>query len=315
MGPLLAAGVALGGNLLQNGLNFGAQSGMNKQQQRFINWQADRQREWALQDYNMQNEYNSPGAQMERLKSAGLNPNLIYGTGTQAAGQAAQIKSVEQKGWNPQAPQFELGGVQNSIFNYLDAKQKDAQINNLQQQTDLAKQMTDAKISEINTKIQESLARTATNRFQLEQANRLADTNFEAAQIRNKKMIADTDFTIASNLREELKTGSGLRVASESVLRSMAERGKIPYEIQQMMQQTENAELDAIMKRYENILNKDDVNKNDPWYLRQLAGALRGIKERSFQQQQNQSFSKEKKLFGVKVRGIHFGRYAVTNKK
>lgn len=29
--------------------------------------------------WNMQNEYNSPANQMQRLKDAGLNPNLIYG--------------------------------------------------------------------------------------------------------------------------------------------------------------------------------------------------------------------------------------------
>jgi hypothetical protein len=35
-------------------------------------------RKWALQDWNMQNAYNSPQQQMQRYKEAGLNPNLIY---------------------------------------------------------------------------------------------------------------------------------------------------------------------------------------------------------------------------------------------
>lgn len=34
-----------------------------------------------MEAWNMQNEYNSPTAQMERLKAAGLNPNLVYGNG------------------------------------------------------------------------------------------------------------------------------------------------------------------------------------------------------------------------------------------
>lgn len=38
--------------------------------------------------WNMQNQYNSPQAQMQRLQAAGLNPNMVYGTGVQAAGQA-----------------------------------------------------------------------------------------------------------------------------------------------------------------------------------------------------------------------------------
>lgn len=32
--------------------------------------------------WNMQNDYNSPAAQMERLQAAGLNPNLMYSMGT-----------------------------------------------------------------------------------------------------------------------------------------------------------------------------------------------------------------------------------------
>lgn len=35
-------------------------------------------RQWALQDWNMQNAYNDPKQQMQRYKEAGLNPNLVY---------------------------------------------------------------------------------------------------------------------------------------------------------------------------------------------------------------------------------------------
>lgn len=34
-----------------------------------------------LQMWNMNNSYNDPSAQMARLKAAGLNPNLVYGSG------------------------------------------------------------------------------------------------------------------------------------------------------------------------------------------------------------------------------------------
>lgn len=35
-----------------------------------------------LMMWNLQNEYNSPSAQMERLRAAGLNPALVYGNGS-----------------------------------------------------------------------------------------------------------------------------------------------------------------------------------------------------------------------------------------
>lgn len=39
----------------------------------------DRARQWNLEQWHRTNEYNSPKQQMERLREAGLNPNLLYG--------------------------------------------------------------------------------------------------------------------------------------------------------------------------------------------------------------------------------------------
>lgn len=49
-----------------------------------------------IRQWDMQNKYNSPVAQMERLKQAGLNPNLVYGHG--AVNQAGAIPSVSPAG-------------------------------------------------------------------------------------------------------------------------------------------------------------------------------------------------------------------------
>lgn len=43
---------------------------------------AQQQNQYNLEMWNLQNEYNSPQAQMQRFAEAGLNPNLIYGQGT-----------------------------------------------------------------------------------------------------------------------------------------------------------------------------------------------------------------------------------------
>lgn len=42
---------------------------------------AQRANEAALQAWNMQNEYNTPANQIQRLRDAGLNPNLFYNMG------------------------------------------------------------------------------------------------------------------------------------------------------------------------------------------------------------------------------------------
>lgn len=59
---------------------------------------AEQQNQYNLDMWNLQNEYNSPSAQMRRFQDAGLNPNLIYGQGSNGnASSAPQMVT-------PQAP-------------------------------------------------------------------------------------------------------------------------------------------------------------------------------------------------------------------
>lgn len=50
---------------------------------------AAQQNQYNIDMWRMQNEYNSPAAQMQRFKEAGLNPNLIYGQGSNGNAQSA----------------------------------------------------------------------------------------------------------------------------------------------------------------------------------------------------------------------------------
>lgn len=87
---------ALGSGLLDAGTSllgsiFGAssQASANRANMRLAKYQ----NEWNLEQWNRENEYNSPIRQMERLKAAGLNPNLVYGSGA-SAGSASSITSA-----------------------------------------------------------------------------------------------------------------------------------------------------------------------------------------------------------------------------
>lgn len=54
--------------------------------------------------WNLQNAYNDPSAQMQRLRAAGLNPNLVYGTGNVAGNNAGTppkyIRPQVETHWN-----------------------------------------------------------------------------------------------------------------------------------------------------------------------------------------------------------------------
>lgn len=129
--PLLAA---VAGGALVNWLG-------NRQ----VNFQnqvnATDQRKFDLQMWNLNNQYNSPVAQMGRLKEAGLNPNLIYGSGSASTGLSssypkAQIPTVvNTMSSASQAPMQAL----NSFY---DLRLKEAQINAVNNNADLTLQKT-----------------------------------------------------------------------------------------------------------------------------------------------------------------------------
>lgn len=74
-----AAGVA--GSVAQAAMGAGESKKQREWQEKIYEWQKNDARE----NWRMQNEYNSPTAQMERLKEAGLNPHLVYGSGASGA--------------------------------------------------------------------------------------------------------------------------------------------------------------------------------------------------------------------------------------
>jgi len=93
--------------------------------------------EYNRQQWEDQNLYNSPTSQMERYKEAGLNPNLIYGTGTTSAGNTS-LPSTSQTA-KYQAPRQEYNYKPNNIGavlgQYQDTRMKSAQIDNIKEQT------------------------------------------------------------------------------------------------------------------------------------------------------------------------------------
>ena len=79
MDPVTGLAIASGASGLVQGLSsiFGQRSANSTNIQL-----AREQRDWDLAMWNRQNEYNSPKNQMSRLSAAGLNPNLVYGSGS-----------------------------------------------------------------------------------------------------------------------------------------------------------------------------------------------------------------------------------------
>ncbi len=89
LGPILTGLGSLGSSLLSNQGAKSRQNLANKQNVEF---------------WKMQNAYNTPKAQMGRLTDAGLNPNLIYGSGSANTGVAGSIAPAKPSPYSIQNP-------------------------------------------------------------------------------------------------------------------------------------------------------------------------------------------------------------------
>jgi len=183
MGPLVLPLIAAGASLAGSAINAGSQSATNQSQLSYSKEMYDKQRADALADWNRQNQYNSPKEQMMRFKEAGLNPNLIYGQQTQSP--VVRTSSVE--GYNPRAPQVDLGNAAAMGLQGLSTYQ-DTQLKNVQ--TDLVKE----QIKNASTDNMLKQLDWAEKNIKLPYAQSMAESNATALKIQNEQRLQDLQF-------------------------------------------------------------------------------------------------------------------------
>lgn len=109
IGSLAAGALSLFGQGRTNKKQFEYATQLNQQQYQYNKELADRAYSQNMAAWNAQNAYNSPAAQMRRLRAAGLNPNQMYGSGVDAAGLAGDAPQLQYGDYNPKIPAFESG--------------------------------------------------------------------------------------------------------------------------------------------------------------------------------------------------------------
>ena len=81
IGALGGAAISAIGNFFGNRSNRKASAEAFERESKFAREERLAQQQWIEQMYEKNNSYNSPAAQMQRLKEAGLNPDLMYSRG------------------------------------------------------------------------------------------------------------------------------------------------------------------------------------------------------------------------------------------
>lgn len=254
--------IAAGASLLGQGINWASQGSMNKKTREWSEKMYGLQRQNALADWNMQNAYNSPSEQMQRFKAAGLNPNLIYGQ----TSEAPAVRSAPAPNWNPQAPQFNPGAISGSYFDTAIKKQT---LTNMDAQEKVLRQQALNLASDLVTKgIVQNRGKLA---YDIESATR--ENVIARSGLQNDILKVQPDNMLWDR---ELKKKTLDKVVEQIAL-TKSQTAESKARRAQILTNVQNAIKDGVIKDFEIKLNKMNITKSDPAYLRLLDGLVEEI--------------------------------------
>lgn len=206
------------------------------------NWQtAENEKAYArsVEMWNMQNAYNAPTAQMSRLRQAGLNPNLVYGSGVtgNSAGSAPQYQPAKiqratmepYRGWNL--------GLSDAASMYMAMRQNKAQVENMEAQNKLIKEQARTEgIRQGNIAMS-----TARSGFDLNLARELRNVSIDRA--------------IAEKNLSEANAAGAWTGANQKVLQYELDRTLFDNKIK-----LSNAEYSTAMEALRKLRQDNDIN-------------------------------------------------------
>lgn len=270
---IAAAGIGAAASLWSGQKNRDAAKKANAEERAWNEKMFDKQNQRDIDFWKMQNAYNDPSAQMNRLGDAGLNPHLMYGSGSNAAsGNASPIATHSAPSYTPRVQNYnEISQVGNLAANSLnliyDIQQKKANI-----------ALTDAQAKA-------TLANSANREFM----NRFNTPEYEEAMKQALPRNAMSDMSYKQGSLDIQNLDRMTKEATTQTAREMAglfengERGANLF-IQKYTQDLKNAVLLNDGMRYQNELkkleldlNRKGIQKNDPIYMRIIGRILTDI--------------------------------------
>lgn len=266
-----------------------AQMLQNKSNQKFAEKQYATQRTDALADWTRTNDYNHPSAQMQRLREAGLNANLVYGKG--ADNTSAMVRSSSAQSPTTQAPRVDTGAINQSILTRNNLALGQAQTDNLRKQNTILDQQNlelMAKIKNIDAQTAETLARIPTYQsqmnkqkvdtdmatFQYNMAQSLRQNSLDYAseklrgeQISNQNALTQMELNVAQN-------SSSLQEARARILSMRINNAKSEEERKNLIQIRNNSTLEEQAKKLDIGLKEKGIQPHDSWWTRKLQDVL-----------------------------------------
>lgn len=237
LGQVAAQSMALSEDKHAMKRQFGYQMEMAK-------WQNDVNRE----NWERQNEYNSPSAQMARLQEAGLNPNLVYngGSATTAAGSMAPAASPG----TPSIPDYGkyAQSFASSMSGLLDQALKAANIEKVAQETDNLKTYQRSMVTDIQHKELLNIFQNYANAKTQAEAEIWADLLDERLiGMRANNFLTDSNRFLTDSQRKYLE-GPQTENTRSSTARNVVEVALMQYRKQVMLAEIQDKLASAGLK-------------------------------------------------------------------
>ena len=186
-------------------------------------------RKRALEDWNRQNAYNHPSQQMQRLKEAGLNPNLVYGGG--ATTLAQPVKTPEA-----QVPNIDLQKVPETMGAYQSVKNQQLEYSRIQK----AMELQDAQKKNIEANTLSTLAGTDLKKLDYVSKGIMNQFLPEVQTANLERTKAGTQATITQTEFNKLMYPHKLDQVVAEIANINARTSKVPFEKAQLQQAVEN---------------------------------------------------------------------------
>lgn len=269
--PLPVAAIAALASTASSGANVVSDLWANKKNRDFSREMYQLTRKDNLEFWNMQNEYNSPQAQMQRFQDAGLNPNLIYGQAGDNS--AANIPTPDVQPVNYRAPRVDKPDLVSAMLAHADLQIKQAQARNLNEQTEVIRQ--DAMLRRLQAE---------TSDFDLGFKREFRDVNADALKETVRQRKVTTDVMINRDAREAAMNSSNIQEAAQRMLtlieqrKGMSlERGRVVADTDRIRTNISIMEKEGILKDFEIALRQQGINPNDPLWARYVGMFLSDV--------------------------------------
>jgi len=257
-----------------------AQGVQNRAQRKWNEKMYQRQREDALADWARSNQYNSPLAQMQRFKEAGLNPNLIYGQ----TNMAQPVRSTDVKSWNPQAPAFNFGQI---VDQYLQTKVAGENI-----------ELMRANKARVDADTQGKEIDNLKNAKGLPYVESMLEANLAGKLIDNRYKSALTTLTLNRDEREAARNSQGIAESIQKIINmkqqnlesesriglNAVQKSKLQQEISNLKETENILKTTGKIKEFELTLTELGLNPRTATYqerilARAIHNPLEGVRD------------------------------------